>query len=45
MYNGNPDLALGVVLGNQSLRIRPQYPDPLETSSPYLTFVLRAYWP
>jgi hypothetical protein len=45
MYNGNSDLAAGVVLGGQSLRIRPQYDDPLEATSPYLTFVLRAYWP
>jgi len=45
MYNGNPDLAAGVILGSQSLRIRPQYDDPLESDSPYLTFVLRAYWP
>lgn len=45
MYNGKPDLALGVVLGAQTLRIRPQYPDPLKSTSPYLNIVLRAYWP
>jgi len=45
MYTGNGALSLGVVLGYQSLRIRPQYPDPLTASSPYLTFVMRAYWP
>lgn len=45
MYTGNATLALGAVLGSQSLKIRPQYPDPLKTSTPYLTFVMRTYWP
>jgi hypothetical protein len=45
MYTGNSDLAAGVVLGAQTLRIRPQYDDPLKASTPYLTIVLRAYWP
>jgi hypothetical protein len=45
MYTGNPSLALGAVLGVQALKIRPQYPDPLKSTTPYLTFVMRAYWP
>ena len=45
MYTGKKDVAVGAVLGDRVLNIRPQYEVPLKSSSPYLNVVLRIYWP
>jgi hypothetical protein len=45
MYTGRADAAAGVVLGWQTLRLRPQYPEPLRSDSQYLKVLARLYWP
>jgi hypothetical protein len=45
MYTGKKDVAVGTILGERVLRIRPQYPDPLSATSSFLNVVLRIYWP
>jgi hypothetical protein len=45
MYTGRADAAAGVVLGWQTLRLRPQYPEPLRSDSQYMKVVARLYWP
>jgi hypothetical protein len=45
MYTGKKDVAVGAVVGERVLNIRPQYDIPLKSTSPYLDVVLRIYWP
>ena len=45
MYTGKKDVAVGAVMGERVLNIRPQYDIPLKSTSPYLDVVLRIYWP
>jgi hypothetical protein len=44
LYTGKPEVSLGLQMVSRTLTIRPQLPDPLETTFPIVQIFVRYFW-